>query len=60
MISGRLWMGIYWKPKPAPGARRFGEVRHACQTRHARQAPLGPERARHASCSKCATCSECA
>ena len=60
MFSGRLWMGSYWEPKPTPCARRWGEVRHACQARQVRQAPLGPKRARHVWCARCATCSTCA
>jgi hypothetical protein len=53
MSSGRLWMGSYWEPTPTPCARRWGEVRHACQARQVRQGPLGPKRARHVWCARC-------
>ena len=60
MFSGRLWMGSHWEPTLTPCARRWGEVRHACQARQVRQARLGLKRARHVWCARCATCSTCA
>ena len=58
MFSGRLWVDSYWEPKPTPCARRWGEVRHACQARQVRQmryvlhlrqvcSMLQPRQARH-------------
>ena len=60
MFSDRLWMDSFCEPKPTPCARRWGEVRHACQARHAREAHLGPKRTRHVWCATFGARAECA